>query len=101
MALNVEEVFHALDDLCVACGIDLASYENPKDAINELIDWHVSVALDPKVNGGMKLKKLSNTLENILYEIHRRADKEWAADGYDFNVTISSEDYKQLVKDGY
>lgn len=35
-------------------------------------------------------------LDSILYEIHRRADKEWADDGYDFTVTISADEYKQL-----
>lgn len=101
MKSSVEEVFHALDDLCVVCGIDLASYENPKDAINELIDWHVSVETDPRTNGGMSLRRQSKALENILYEIHRRADRERADYSYIFDITISSEDYEQLIEDGY
>lgn len=44
---------------------------------------------------------MSNTpvLDAILDEIHRRADKEWASEGYDFTVTISAEDYKALCEE--
>lgn len=39
-------------------------------------------------------------LDGIVYEIHRRAGKEWAADGYDFTVTISADEYKALCEEG-
>ena len=38
-------------------------------------------------------------LDGIVYEIHRRADKEWADDGYDFTVTISADEYKSLCEE--
>lgn len=38
-------------------------------------------------------------LDSIVDEIHRRADKEWADDGYDFEVTITADDYKALCKE--
>lgn len=38
-------------------------------------------------------------LDSIVDEIHRRADKEWALEGYDFTVTISAEDYKSLCEE--
>lgn len=38
-------------------------------------------------------------LDSIVDEIHRRADKEWAADGYDFTVTITAEEYEELCQE--
>jgi hypothetical protein len=40
-------------------------------------------------------------LNSIVYEIHRRADKEWAEDGNDFTVTITAEEYKALCKEEF
>lgn len=38
-------------------------------------------------------------LDSIVDEIHRRADKEWADDGYDFEVTITADEYKALCEE--
>lgn len=38
-------------------------------------------------------------LESIIAEIHRRAEKEWAGDGYDFEVTITADEYKALCEE--
>lgn len=38
-------------------------------------------------------------LDSIVDEIHRRADKEWADDGYDFEVTITTDEYKALCEE--
>lgn len=44
-------------------------------------------------------------LADIIYEIHRRADKECADVGYDFTVTITAEQYHELCaeeeREGY
>jgi hypothetical protein len=32
------------------------SYDEAKHKLNSLIDWHISVATDPAVNGGMSLQ---------------------------------------------
>ena len=93
--------YNAVDQLLFLVGLNIYEFENPMDALNELIDWHISVAINPKTNGGFELRKKSEALDSILYEIHRRAEKEWADDGNDFTVTISNEDYKNLVEDGY
>lgn len=101
---DVEKVvsyYHAADQLLFAIGLDIDDFENPMDTLNELIDWHISITTNPKTNGGFELRKKSEALDSILYEIHRRAEKEWADDGNDFTVTISNEDYKNLVEDGY
>lgn len=93
--------YNAVDKLLFLIEMDINSFKDPEDAVNALIDWHVSVTLDPQTNGGRELRKKSEALDNILNEIHRRAEKEWADDSNDFTVTISSEDYKNLVEDGY
>ena len=38
-------------------------------------------------------------LDGIVDEIHRRADKEWADNGYDFEVTISADEYRALCEE--
>ncbi len=38
-------------------------------------------------------------LDRIVDEIHRRADKEWADNGYDFEVTITADEYKALCEE--
>lgn len=45
----------AVDHALVSLGSTAGSYPTPMAAINALIDWHVSVAIDPSVNGGFKL----------------------------------------------
>lgn len=37
------------------------SYEDAKRKLGELIDWHVAVATDPRVNGGYRLVPTSST----------------------------------------
>lgn len=46
-----------------------------------------------------RLRQPTPVRDSIIYEIHRRADKEWAADGHDFTVTITAEEYAALCKE--
>lgn len=52
---GLRQQLEALDHQCVIMGTTLGSYDCTKDALNAIIDWHVAVALDPKVNGGKVL----------------------------------------------
>lgn len=51
----------ACDEELVCCHLGVAelsdSYETARKKLQAIIDWHVSVALDPKVNGGYELRK--------------------------------------------
>lgn len=44
-------------------GLDMGAYSSPKEAIAALIDWHVSVATDPRTNGGWQLVPVEPTEE--------------------------------------
>ena len=47
--------YSALDHELSSIQSTVESYNTPSDALKELIDWHVEVALDPKTNGGKVL----------------------------------------------
>lgn len=51
----------AIDDALVNAHLGVANhfdtYDSAKAKLDLLIDWHVSVATDPAVNGGYKLTK--------------------------------------------
>jgi hypothetical protein len=48
-----------IDEELVGCSVGCVNindtYEDAKNKLNQLISWHIDVALDPKVNGGFKL----------------------------------------------
>lgn len=50
----------ACDDAMITTHLGVAelshSYEYAKKALNELIDWHIAVATDPAINGGLSLQ---------------------------------------------
>lgn len=50
----------------------IEAFENEVEALNALIDWHVSVAVDPKVNGGWQLVPKEST-EAML----NQGESEW------------------------
>lgn len=58
-----DEWKQAIDHELVTLGSTADSYSSPKEAINALIEWHVSVATDPLVNGGYKLAPVEPTEE--------------------------------------
>lgn len=60
-----DEWKQAIDHELVSFGTTADSYSSPKEAINALIDWNVSLATDPKVNGGYKLVPLEPIEEMI------------------------------------
>jgi len=45
----------AIDEALLGIDSTADSFAIPQEAIRALIDWHVSVALDPTVNGGKRL----------------------------------------------
>lgn len=49
----------AVDEALVVAHIGVAdksdSYDTAKRKLDELIDWHIAVATDPRVNGGYRL----------------------------------------------
>lgn len=51
----------AIDHELVTFGSTADSYLSPKEAIEALIDWNISLATDPKVNGGHKLVPIEPT----------------------------------------
>lgn len=55
----------AVDHELVTFDSTADSFASPKEAIQALIDWHVSVAIDPLVNGGFKLVPIEPTDEMI------------------------------------
>ena len=46
-------------------GLDISAHRNPKEALSALIDWHVSVAIDPRANGGWQLVPIEPTMDMI------------------------------------
>lgn len=54
----------AVDRELVSCSLGVAnegdSYETAKDKLSMLIQWHIDVATDPRVNGGYVLVKDEN-----------------------------------------
>ena len=46
----VQAAAQAIDDELVTIESTLSTYPTPRDAVRELIDWHVAVALDPAVS---------------------------------------------------
>lgn len=59
-----------LDHQCVMMGSTLDSFESPKQALHALIDWHVAVALDPRVNGGKVLVPEAQSGEAVVFTCH-------------------------------
>lgn len=57
--------------------------------------WQARAALQSQDREDVKRP----VLDSIVDEIHRRADKEWADDGYDFEVTITADEYKALCEE--
>ena len=59
----------AADEELVSAHLNVANqsdtYEDAKKKLSRLIDWHVSVAADPKVNGGYKLVPVEPTVEML------------------------------------
>ena len=49
----------AVDEALICAHLGVANgsdpYETARQKLNALIDWHVAVACDPRVNGGLKL----------------------------------------------
>jgi len=59
----------AIDRQLVLMEATADSFDTPEDALNALLDWHVSVALDPRVNGrGSEIDKgkLIEALESAV-----------------------------------
>ena len=54
--LGIDPWRSAVDqELVVSLQCTADSYKDPRKALNDLIDWHVKVATDPRVNGGYEL----------------------------------------------
>lgn len=47
-------------------GLDISAYSSPKEALEALIDWHVSVSIDPRTNGGWQLVPVEPTENQII-----------------------------------
>lgn len=45
-----KEAIKALDQELVLIGTSIERFDSPQDALNFIIDWHVDVATDPRVN---------------------------------------------------
>lgn len=60
----------ALDDELVTIESAVESFSTPKAALEALIDWHVSVALDPKVSSDAQ-KLIDDARAPLLAEIER------------------------------
>lgn len=56
---GVEDAYQALQNELIQIQATIESFANPAAALSALIDWHVSVATDPRVNGGMALVPVS------------------------------------------
>jgi len=56
-----EEACQALQSELSVMQAAIESYESPAAALKALIDWHVAVATDPRVNGGMALVPVKPT----------------------------------------
>lgn len=62
-------IVHALEEeLMLAHLKPLKSYSSAKEAISDLINWHVETSRDPRVNGGYILVPLIPT-EEMLYKV--------------------------------
>jgi hypothetical protein len=55
----------AVDHELVIHGSTADSYASPEQAIQDLLDWHVSMAVDPELNGGFKLVPIEPTIDMI------------------------------------
>ena len=60
----------AIDEAMVATHLGTAetsdSYDTAKRKLGELIDWHVAVALDDRVNGGWRLVPVDPTPDMLF-----------------------------------
>ena len=56
----------AIDDELISSHLgvadDYATLDDARQALSELIRWHIDVATDPKVNGGWKLVKCEDEI---------------------------------------
>jgi len=53
---------HAVDDELIVAHLGVTvpgdDYETARKKLQQLIDWHITVATDPRVNGGYRLVKV-------------------------------------------
>lgn len=50
-----KRLWFALDQQLVSCGRTIEEFNSPEEALNYLVHFHMEVAVDPRVNGGMEL----------------------------------------------
>lgn len=64
----VDDADEALRKELDLVGLDMGAYSSPKEAVAALIDWHVSIAIDPRINGGWRLvpDQLNNEMAQAL-----------------------------------
>lgn len=60
-----EDAYQALQDELIQIQATIESFATPAAALSALIDWHVAVATDPRVNGGKVLVPVEATQEMI------------------------------------
>ena len=82
---GVEDAYQALQNELIQIQATIESFATPAAALSALIDWHVSVATDPRVNGGMAIVPVEASTE-ITFEI--RGEKiVFCKDGVYFALT--------------
>lgn len=61
----VDDADESLRDALDLVGLDISAYSSPKEALEALIDWHVSVATNSRTNGGWQLVPVEPTEEML------------------------------------
>lgn len=84
-----DEYRDALDRALVTIEATVDSYSSASDALNTLIDWHIAVATDPKVNGGWKLVPVEPTQDML--------ESGWSVDDAGFDWSVTPEIWKAML----
>lgn len=73
MRLEIDDAHQALQNELSVMQAAIESYESPAAALKALIDWHVAVATDPRVNGGMAIvpvERITTVARDVEYSPH-------------------------------
>lgn len=67
--MNKTPWIQVLDEALVSAHLGIADetdiYEEAKEKLQALIDWHIFIALDPAMNGGYSLQPYSNSFSIV------------------------------------
>lgn len=80
----IDDAGEALRDALDLVGLDMGAYSSPKEALAALIDWHVSVATDPRTNGGWQLVPVEPKRKGLVFEY--RQFSEWCRANPSFDL---------------